>query len=149
LHSSAFHYWEVAKPMGVLFEPPMPVRLAACCSLLAVCAAWRGVRWLINWLREADRPSGAVGVVRGILGVIVMVSIAALGGGVRFTSPGLLGFGAIFLGEELYETGVVLLALRAGQQGWWERTSRPAATGRDPRPDHHTRDLLTQMGPTA
>jgi hypothetical protein len=58
--------------MGVLFEPPMPVTLAACCSRLAVCAAWRGMRWLVNGLREADRPSGAVGVVRGIRGLIVM-----------------------------------------------------------------------------
>jgi hypothetical protein len=45
---------------------------------------------------------------------------------VLLMSRGLLVFGAIFLGEELYETGVVLLALRAGQQGWWERISQSA-----------------------
>ena len=35
------------------------------------------------------------------------------------TVVALLVFGLIFLGEELYETGVVLLALRAGQRGLW------------------------------
>jgi len=53
-------------------------------------------------------------VVRGIRGVIVAVSVAALGGGMLFASTGLVVFGLIFLGEQLYETGVVLLALRAG-----------------------------------
>jgi hypothetical protein len=112
--------------MNVILEPPMNVFLAVCCWLLAVCATWRGGQWLVNGLREADRPSGAVGVVRGIRGIILAVSLAALGGGVLLASPGLLVFGAIFLGEELCETGVVLLALHAGQQGRWERTSQPA-----------------------
>jgi hypothetical protein len=112
--------------MSVIFESPTNVILAACCWLLAVYATWRGARWLAKGLRQADSPFGAVGVVRGIRGVIVAVSLAALGGGVLLVSPGLLVFGAIFLGEELYETGVVLLALRAGQQGWWERASQPA-----------------------
>jgi uncharacterized membrane protein YadS len=44
------------------------------------------------------------------------VSLAALGGGILFASKGLLVFGVIFLGEELCETGVVLLAPRAGQR---------------------------------
>jgi hypothetical protein len=35
-------------------------------------------------------------------------------------------FGVIFLVEELYETGVVLLALRAGQQGYKNQRSQPA-----------------------
>jgi hypothetical protein len=49
--------------------------------------------------------------VRGIRGVIVAVSLAAVGGGVLLASPGLLVCGLIFLGEELYITRVVLLAL--------------------------------------
>jgi hypothetical protein len=123
---SALHRWEVVRSMSVIFEFPTNVLLAACCWLVAVSAAWRGVRWFVNGLREANRPSGAVGVVRGIRGAIIAVSMVALGGGVLLMSRGLLVFGAIFLGEELYETGVVLLALRAGQQGWWERISQPA-----------------------
>ena len=58
--------------------------------------------------------------------MIVAVSLAALGGGVLCASPGLLVFGLIFLGEELYETGVVVLALRAGQRGVWGQTPRQA-----------------------
>jgi hypothetical protein len=54
--------------------------------------------------------------------VIVAVSLAALGGGVLFASKGLLLIGAIFLGEELYETGVILLVLRAGQRGAWAQS---------------------------
>ena len=66
-----------------------------------------------------DHPASSHRVVRGLRGVIVAVSLAALGGGMLFTSSGLLVFGLIFLGEELYATGVLLLALRAGQWGVW------------------------------
>ncbi len=37
-----------------------------------------------------------------------------LAAGVLYANKWLLIFGAIFLAEELYETGVVILALRAG-----------------------------------
>jgi hypothetical protein len=66
-----------------------------------------------------DHLAGAFRVERGVRGVIVAASLAALGGGVPFGSTGLLVFEVIFLGEELYGTGVVLLALRAGQRGVW------------------------------
>jgi hypothetical protein len=61
--------------------------------------------------------------VRGIRGGIVALGMGALSGGVLLANKGLLVFGAIFLGEELYETGIVLLALRAGlkarrEQSW-------------------------------
>jgi len=77
---------------------------------LAVGAAWHGARLLAKGIREADDPSGPVFVVRGIRAV----AVAAGSGGLLFAHTGLLAFGAIFLGEELYETGVVLLTLRAG-----------------------------------
>lgn len=109
--------------MDVIFEPPINMILAVFYWLLAVCATWRGARWMVKGLREANGPSGALWVVRGIRGAIVAVSMTALGGGVLLASPGVLVFGIIFLGEELYETGVVLLALRAGRRGWWQWTS--------------------------
>jgi hypothetical protein len=67
--------------------------------------------------------------VRGIRGVIVAVGLGALSGGLLFASKGLLVFGAIFLGEELYETGVVLLALRAGlkEAGELDTANGPAS----------------------
>jgi hypothetical protein len=114
---------EVMTHMAYIFEPPMHAMLAGVCFLIAVAAAWRGGYGLFKGLHEADRPSGALWLVRGIRGVIVAVAMMALGSGVLLSSKGLLVFGAIFLGEELYETGVVLLTLRLSQKGWWEQTA--------------------------
>jgi hypothetical protein len=99
--------------MGVNCDPPMNLILAVLCFLMAVGSAWRGARLLGQGLRQAGHPCGALWVVRGLRAVIIAIGIAALGGGVLLASKGLLVFGALFLGEELYETGVVLLALRA------------------------------------
>ena len=105
--------------MSAIHELPHHVILAALCWLLAAGAIGQGVRQLAKGLCLVDHPASARWVVRGLRGVIIAVSVAALGGGVLFASKGLLVFGVIFLGEELYETGVVLLALRAGQRGVW------------------------------
>jgi hypothetical protein len=112
-------YEEVETPMHAIDALPLHVILAALLWLLAAVALWRGIRGLATGLCEVNHPASALRVVRGIRGVIVAVSIAALGGGVMCASTGLLVFGVIFLGEELYETGVILLALRAGQRGVW------------------------------
>lgn len=88
--------------------------LATLLVSVAAGAAWRGARLLVRGLRAADDPGGAVLVVRGIRAVTTAVGLAALGGGLARPSAGLLAFGAVFLGEELYETGVLLLTLRAG-----------------------------------
>jgi hypothetical protein len=112
--------------MHAIAELPIPVMLAALLWLLAAGALWQGTRRLATGLSEIEHPASALRIVRGLRGVIVAVSLAALGGGVLFASRGLLVFGLIFLGEELYETGVVLLALRAGHRGAWTRTPHPA-----------------------
>jgi hypothetical protein len=100
--------------MALIHEPPLSLMLATLCFLIAVGAAYRGGQLLVRGLRQAAHSAGALWLVRGLRGVIVAVGMASLGGGVLLASKGLLVFGAIFLGEELYETGVVLLALRAG-----------------------------------
>jgi hypothetical protein len=100
--------------MAVIHEPPLTFTLATLLALITIAAAWRGTQSLARGLRQATHPSSALWVVRGIRGVIIAVGVGALSGGWLFASKGLLVFGAIFLGEELYETGVVLLALRAG-----------------------------------
>lgn len=87
--------------------------------LAAVGGAWagaRGVLLLARGLRYADEPSASLRVIRGIRGVAVAVGTAALAGGALFDQTWMLVFGAIFLAEELYETGVVALVLRAGQR---------------------------------
>jgi hypothetical protein len=84
--------------------------------LLAVGGGWtlvRGGRLLALGLREADDEASSLRVIRGIRGVVVAVGLGALAGGVLFAQTWLLVFGAIFLAEELYETGVVVLVLRA------------------------------------
>ena len=111
-------------PMRVIADLPIYVMLAALLWLLAAGALWRGMRRLVTGLRAIDHPASALQVVRGLRGLILAVSLAALGGGMLCASTGLLVFGVIFLGEELYETGVVLLALRAGRRGVWAQTSQ-------------------------
>jgi hypothetical protein len=108
--------------MSGIDELPIHVILAAQLWLLAAGAMWQGMRRLAKGLCEVDHTASALWVVRGIRGVIVAVSLAAFGGGVLFASKGLLLIGAIFLGEELYETGVLLLVLRAGQRGAWAQS---------------------------
>jgi hypothetical protein len=102
--------------MAFVYEPPVNLMLATLFFLIAVGSAWRGARLLGQGICQAAHPSGSLWLVRGIRGVIIAVGMGALSGGVLLASKGLLVFGAIFLGEELYETGVVLLALRAGRK---------------------------------
>jgi hypothetical protein len=110
---------EVESLIHTIADLQIHVMLGALLWLLAAGALWQGIRGLAIGLYEVHHPASALRVVRGLRGVIVAVSLAALGGGMLFTSIGLLVCGLIFLGEELYETGVILLALRAGQRGVW------------------------------
>jgi hypothetical protein len=105
--------------MLAITEWPFHTMLGILLWLLSSGALWLGMQQLATGVRAIDHPASPLRVVRGLRGVIVAVSLVALGGGMLFTSPGLLVFGVIFLGDELYETGVLLLALRAGQRGMW------------------------------
>lgn len=102
--------------MDFLYEPPTNLLLAALLSAVAAGFAWQGTRRLIEGLRQADHPYGALWLVRGIRGWIVALAMGALAGGVFYDKGWPLIIGLIFLGEELYETGVVSLALRAGKK---------------------------------
>ena len=82
--------------------------------LTALGAGWRGARLLAQGIREADRPSGPLDVVRGFRGLTVAVGLTAVSAGLLGAHTWLMAFGAIFLAEELYETGLLLLILRAG-----------------------------------
>jgi hypothetical protein len=90
--------------------------LHALAIAVAVGAGWaaaRGVKLLVRGLRHADQESASLQVVRGLRGIVVGVGAGALAGGVLFGQVWLLVFGAVFLAEELYETGVLVLVLRA------------------------------------
>jgi hypothetical protein len=92
------------------------VTLSAFAILAALAGAGvgaRGVWLLVRALRDADDPRASLTLIRGIRGIVVAVAVVALAAGVLVSQTWLLVFGAIFLAEELYETGVVALVLRA------------------------------------
>jgi hypothetical protein len=86
--------------------------VAVVLGLGATRALAGGVKLLARGLRHADDPASSLWLVRGIRDIVVGVGMAALASGIAFESTGLLVFGAVFLAEELYETGVVLFILR-------------------------------------
>ncbi len=108
--------------------------MEAVALLLALGGAWaaiRGVRLFVRGYRDADHPSASLRVIRGIRGLVVAVGTWALAGGLLFGQTWLLVFGAVFLAEELYETGVVALILRAGARASRaEQALRPGASSR-------------------
>lgn len=82
--------------------------------LLGAGAGVRGVRLLARGLRHGDDPDAPLWIVRGLRGVIVALSMGALSAGVVFAQLWLIVFGAVWLAEEIYETGVLALILRSG-----------------------------------
>jgi|SRR4029453_11166078 hypothetical protein len=95
----------------VPMEEAMPSEIVAgLLVLVGVLAAGRGVRALGRGLREA-RP---LDVVRGIRGCVIALATAAFAAGILLAQTGLLVLGAVFLAEELYETGVLALIIRSG-----------------------------------
>jgi hypothetical protein len=100
--------------------------LTAVLLLIAVGAAWRGARLLVRGIREADRPSGPIHVVRGFRGLTVALGLGAASAGLLSDHAWLVAFGAIFLAEELYETGLLLLILMVGLRA----SPGPQAQGR-------------------
>lgn len=78
----------------------------------AVYMAVRGAKLLLRGLGHGDHPSAPLWLVRGIRDGVVGVALGAFAGGVVSGSAWLVIFGTVFLAEELYETGVLMLALR-------------------------------------
>jgi hypothetical protein len=78
-------------------------------SLVAIYAAVTGARRLARGLREAS----SLAVVRAIRRLVTAVAAAVVALAMLVGEHGLLVFAAVFLAEELYETGVLALILRA------------------------------------
>lgn len=68
-------------------------------------------------LKNLDHPSQTLWVVRGIRGFIVALALISLAGGIYFDKTWPLLFGLVFLGEELLETGIMVLVLRRNEKG--------------------------------
>jgi hypothetical protein len=96
--------------------------LAIMAAAVGVWAGVRGVRLLSRGLRDSGSPEASRWVVRGLRGVVVAIGAGALAGGLVFEESWLLAFAGVFLAEEIYETGVLALIVRAG-----DRLSAPAA----------------------
>ena len=94
-----------------LYEPPLNQVVAGLLLLVGAAAAARGARRLAAGLRRAV----PLDVVRGIRGCVVALAAAAFAGGVLLVETGLIVLGAVFLGEELYETGVLAAIIRSGE----------------------------------
>jgi len=98
--------------MSSLFAPPINHIAVAALLLVAAAAAVHGARLIARGLVHAR----ALDLIRGIrLAVITLVaSFAALG--VSASESGWVVLGALILGEELYETGVLALIIRLGDE---------------------------------
>ena len=89
--------------------------LAILVALAGTAALGRGVALFLRGVRRADDPDSSLWLIRGIRGIVMAVAAASLAAGMLTGSTGFLVFGVVFLAEELYETGVVALVLRAGR----------------------------------
>jgi hypothetical protein len=93
------------------------VILAVLAALGGVWAGARGVRLFARGLRSGDDSRGALWVIRGLRGMIVWACLTSLALGAFLEQVWLLVFGGLWLLEEIYETGVLALILRAGEAG--------------------------------
>lgn len=100
--------------MEIIAHPAARAALAALLCGAALWAGVRGARHLREALGRGGPPDRSRRLVRGIRSLILGTGALLLAGGALLGSRRLLALGAIFLAEEIYETGVVLLALRAG-----------------------------------
>ena len=96
---------------------PLNEIVAGLLLLVSVLSVAHGTRRLMRGLRHA-RP---LDVIHGIYGLVIALAAVAFAGGVLLAQTGLIVLGAVFLGEELYETALVAAIIRAG-----EHDERPA-----------------------
>ena len=88
--------------------------LAIGLALAGVGAGVHGLRLLARGWRHAGEDAGSLWIARGLRGVVAAIGALCLAGGILLGQRGLLAFGAVFLAEELYETAVLILVIRAG-----------------------------------
>jgi len=77
--------------------------------VLAAFLGWRGLRRMRRALRECE----SLELVRGIRGLVTALAVAVFALALLTGERGLLAFAAVFLAEELYETGVLVLIIRS------------------------------------
>jgi hypothetical protein len=88
--------------------------LAGLAVLGGAYAGIRGVRLLARGLRGGEDPSAPLWVIRGFRGLIVAICLTSLAVGALLGIHWLVVVAALWLAEEVYETGVLALILRSG-----------------------------------
>ena len=97
--------------MAHLYDPPIRAIVVAVLLLTAVVLVTRGTRMVALALRHARALDLIRGIRVGILAFVAAVSAV----GVLFAQTGFIVLGALVLAEELYETGVLALIIRRGE----------------------------------
>ena len=92
-------------------------------ALAGICAALRGARLVCRGLRQAS----SLDVVRGIRMAVVALAAGFFALSLLSANTGFLVLGALVLGEELYETGLLAVVIRLGDRSTPWRRSRSAA----------------------
>jgi hypothetical protein len=95
-----------------LYEWPVNAIVASVLVLACIGSAERGISRLVRGLRQAR----SLEVVRGIRGCVVAASLALCALGLLTAQTGFLVLGAVFLSEELYETGILAAIIRVGER---------------------------------
>jgi hypothetical protein len=90
------------------------VVVAVLAVVVGVWAGSRGGRLFVRGLRSGEDPRASLWVIRGLRGIIVCVCLVSLALGAVLEQIWLLVFAGLWLLEEIYETGVLALILRAG-----------------------------------
>lgn len=101
------------------------VIVGACLLGLGMSLLWSGLSGMRRGLRAAQSRT----LVRGIRRLVTAVALAVFALALLTDTRGLMAFAEVFLAEELYETGVLLLIL-----GKSERESQPYVRRRCSRP---------------
>jgi hypothetical protein len=99
-----------------LFQPPFTLVLAVLLSFLAVLFGSNGLRLFRLGLRSGSAWSGPLNIVKGIRSGIVAVIMVGWAACFFLEQTSALVIGAVILGEEIYETGVLILIVRFGQR---------------------------------
>lgn len=99
---------------------------AGASAALALVLLWRGAKLLFRGLRHPADPDQSDHVVRGIRRGIIAIGLLFLAGGFFWATVWPFIFAAVFLGEELFETGIMLAALHDRRKEE-ERLARIAA----------------------
>lgn len=95
---------------------PFALTIAVALGLAAALMFRGGFALLAAGLRDPDHPDQSLRVVRGLRRGIIAIGLLFLAGGFYWNITWPFIFAAVFLGEELFETGIMILALRLGKK---------------------------------